>query len=276
MMRAVEVTVDGMPIDCLESKAIDLPPAIRVPVAQSESKFDEGVCKDIDALEAGKGHAKKASDPASSLSYAYLSKAARSKFVLMQVVFNIMSSFSCSLGMFYLLFGILSSGPYQWYGPNCLGVIIGSSLIGSPLLVLLLAPIGIPEAVDRELFFVVRPADLSSWQLRLMPFLGTHPLLRRGVIRHVLIGLCVSCITIPVALLLAFALTDSSGSFTTWNLIWFNVAVVTFLSIPITVFGLLGFAMEPHFLRVKQLMSTDPNMCKRLAHRLCGCIRLLG
>ena len=56
-----------------------------------------------------------------------------------------------------------------------------ATLFVSPALVMILAPAGLPEAVDKKWFFVLRPTDLTPWQRTLMPFLGvTNPRLRRG------------------------------------------------------------------------------------------------
>lgn len=198
-----------------------------------------------------------------------------SKLVLLQCVFNMISSVVCSLGLFSLLFAHLSTGPYEWWHPNVLGVIVGSSLFVSPTLVMILAPAGLPEAVDKRWFWVVRPTDLRPWQRRLMPFCRDHPRLRIGWKRHLACGLCISTVMIPIPLGIAYALAGPDGKLATWHAIWFNIAFETVLAVPCTVLGLLGFSMEPNYLRAKRLLSTDPNKCKRLWGRIKGCIRLL-
>ena len=70
-----------------------------------------------------------------------------SKFVVGQLIFNILASFVGPLGTFYFLFGYLSEGPYDWYSGAFVGVVLGS-LAGSPLLIFALMPVGIPEAVE--------------------------------------------------------------------------------------------------------------------------------
>ena len=198
-----------------------------------------------------------------------------SKMCILQLVFNMTSSVVCSLGLFSFLFAFLETGPYEWYHPNCLGVIVGSSLFVSPALVMILAPAGLPEAVEKKWFFVIRPSDLQEWQRRFLPFLGTHPKLRRGWYRHLVCGLCISTIMIPIPLLLAaLVFSDADGKFPTWRLIWFNIAFETVLAVPCTGFGLLGFAMEPNWLRVKAEMSMHENKCKRLGYLILGCIKL--
>ena len=42
-----------------------------------------------------------------------------------------------------------------------------------------------------------------------------------------------------------------------------------------TLFGLLGFAMEYNYVRVEDTMSKHPNKCKRLYYRILGCLKLL-
>lgn len=199
-----------------------------------------------------------------------------SKLLMMQLIFNMFSSIVCSLGLFSFLFAFLDWGPYEWYHPNCLGVILGSSFICSPTLVMILAPAGLPEAVDKKWFFVLRHSDLTPWQRWLMPFLAMNPCLRKGLVRHLVCGLCISTIMVPVPLLLAaFVFSDASGKFATWELIWFNIGFETVLAIPCTAFGLLGFAHEPNYLRVRATMSMHPNQCTRLYRRIIGCIKLL-
>ena len=76
-----------------------------------------------------------------------------SPFVLGQVAFNALSSVGCSVLLFYFLFVVLVVPPgdpllvYHWTDPNLVGVVIGSALIVSPTLVMILAPAGMPEAV---------------------------------------------------------------------------------------------------------------------------------
>ena len=78
----------------------------------------------------------------------------RSKMLISQLIFNVISSVVCSLGLFFLLFAFLDSGPYEWYHPNCIGVIIGSAVFVSPMLVMILAPAGLPEACACFGFFL--------------------------------------------------------------------------------------------------------------------------
>ena len=80
--------------------------------------------------------------------YGTVSSVLRCRFVLLQCVFNVVSSIVCSLFMFWLLFAFLSEGPYPWTSPNLVGVVIGSAALVSPALVMSLAPMGIPEALN--------------------------------------------------------------------------------------------------------------------------------
>ena len=209
------------------------------------------------------------------------------KFVIAQVVFNAVSSVICSVLLFYLLFVVVPVPPgdplkhYPWWNPNCVGVIIGSVLIVSPTLVMILAPAGLPEAVDKGWFRVVRYEDCPPWLLRVFVFLGPHERWRRGLLRHVTLGLTLSTLFIPVPLLLArYVVADSAGYMPTWTLIWFDLTYETILTFPCTALGLLAFSMEPNYERTKAVMSTagatQANPVKRLLNRVfVGCLRLL-
>lgn len=205
-----------------------------------------------------------------------------SPFVLGQLVFNAISSVACSVGVFYLLFAVLVVPPgepllvYHWTSPNCIGVVVGSALVVSPTLVMILAPAGIPEAVDKGWFFVVRASDCPPWMLRFLPFLRSHERWRRGMLRHFVLGLQLSLLFIPVPLVIAWKLVaDADGNMTTWTLIWFDLVFETVLTVPCTLFGLLAFAMQGNYERVKETMSEDPHAGRRLAKRIVGCLRLL-
>ena len=81
--------------------------------------------------------------------------------MLGQVAFNALSSVGCSVLLFYLLFVVLVVPPggqllvYHWTNPNLIGVVVGSALIVSPTLVMILAPAGIPEAVRKLVLAVL-------------------------------------------------------------------------------------------------------------------------
>ena len=205
-----------------------------------------------------------------------------SPFVLGQVVFNAISSVICSLGMFYLLFVVLvvpAGDPLpiaKWYSPNLIGVVVGSVVIVSPTLVMILAPAGLPEAVQKGWVCVVRQCDLPPWLLRCAPFLGPHPRFRRGLMRHLCLGLELSVLFIPVPLLLArYVVADRYGEMTTWTLIWFDLVFETILSAPCTIFGILSFCVEENYDRVVATMSTEPHPVRRLLRRILGCLKLL-
>jgi len=210
-----------------------------------------------------------------------------SKFVLAQMLFNAISSVIGSICIFYLLFVVLAvpAGEplldYTWYHPNLIGVVLGSVLIVSPTLVMILAPAGLPEAVNKGWFKVVKYEACPPWMLRLLPFLRPHPRWQRGMLRHVTLGIMLSSVFVPVPLLLAcFVVARSNGKMGTWTLIWFDLTFETILSLPCTSLGLLGFAMEQNYERTKAVMSTPgamhKNPLKRILHRVfVGCLRLL-
>lgn len=208
-----------------------------------------------------------------------------SKFVWYQVLFNMVSSALCSLGMFYLLFVVAVVPPDQrdtlpevpWTTPNLIGVVLGSVLFVSPTLVMILAPAGLPEAVEQQWVCVVRSADCDGWLLTAMPFLGDHKIWRIGCARHLAIGVFLSVLIVPPTLLLAANAVASihTGMMGTWTLIIFDLVFETLLSIPCTILGLLAFCMQPNYQRVKDTMSTDKHAGKRIGKRILGCLRLL-
>ena len=101
------------------------------------------------------------------------------------------------------------------------------------------------------------------------------------MLRHVMLGLTLSIVYVPVPLLLArFVVANAEGSMTTWTLIVFNTTFETLLALPCTALGLLGFAMQPNYERTLEVMSTpgatQKHPVKRLINRVfCGCLRLL-
>lgn len=211
-----------------------------------ESALEVTVIDDLEQSKRMPKRVPRSMQPQRSTHYGTPLEALLSPFVLGQVAFNCISSVGCSVGLFYLLFVVLVVPPggslliYHWTNPNLIGVVVGSALIVSPTLVMILAPAGIPEAVDKGWFVVVRPRDCPPWLLRAAPFLGTHERWRRGMLRHVTLGLMLSMVFIPVPLLIAvYGVADDEGNMSTWTLIWFDLVFETVLAIPCTLFGLL-------------------------------------
>jgi len=205
-----------------------------------------------------------------------------SKFVLMQCLFNMLSSVACSVALFYLLFVVAVVPPgdplltYKWHDPNLIGVVVGSSLFVSPTLVMVLAPAGLPEAVEKKWFYVLRPADVPRPLRLLLPYLGTHKCWRIGCARYLCLGIVQSIIFIPLPILIAYyAVADKQGNMSTWTLIWFDLIYETILTIPCTLGGLLGWSMQHNYDRVVATMSTHPKPLPRLGYRIINCFKLL-
>lgn len=209
----------------------------------------------------------------------------KSKFVIAQLIFNILASFLGPLGTFYLLFGYLSEGPYKWSSGPLVGVVVGS-LLGSPILIFALMPVGLPEAVDNGWFPRIREKALvvnrqggedeehlsheCSWWM--FPWLLSILKWRWSTLRNMAIGMMVGVVYVPIALLLArFALGPYLG---TWTLIWFNVVYEVLLAIPILLLGLLGYALEPNLDITLELMSLHPNCALRLLYRTLVSLRM--
>jgi len=195
-----------------------------------------------------------------------------SKLVIASTLFNAAGCVSACTLVFWLLFGVLSQGPYPWYSQNLVGVVVGSSLIACPALCMALAPAGMPEALQNGWFFCLRVEDCPPWLLYAFPYLQANRCTRIGLGRHLLLGVQLSVLFIPVALAIAAYFFPTME---TWTLIWFNLVynlILVFVAVP---FGLLGFAMEHNLSRVQATMSMHPSPCERLAHRILGCLRLL-
>ena len=188
-----------------------------------------------------------------------------SKFVISQLIFNVLASFLGPLGTFFLLFGYLSEGPYDWSSGPLVGVVVGS-LAGSPLLIFALMPVGLPEAVENGWFPRLSAKTLEDWwMLNILKW-------RWSTSRNLAIGLLVGIVYVPVALLIArFGLGPSLG---TWELIWFNVVYEVLLAIPVLLLGLLGYALEPNLDVTIEYMSNHPNCSKRLLFRVLTSLRM--
>lgn len=199
-----------------------------------------------------------------------------SKFVLAQLLFNIIASFLGPLGTFYLLFGWLSEGPYEWSSGPCVGVVVGS-LAGSPILIFALMPVGLPEAVENGWFPRLSEKNLGGsdgeepcWWM--FPFLMKILKWRWSTLRGLAIGMIVGVVYVPIALLIArYAL---GPTLSTWTLIWFNVVYEVVLAIPVLLFGLLGYALEPNLDVTLERMSSHPNCGIRLLYRTIVSLRM--
>ncbi len=189
----------------------------------------------------------------------------KSKFVIAQLIFNVLASFLGPLGTFYLLFGYLSQGPYAWSSGALVGVVVGS-LVGSPILIFALMPIGLPEAVEKGWFPRLREKSVEDRLL--FPILKW----RWSTTRNLAISMLVGVVYVPIALLLArYALGPMLG---TWELIWFNVVYEVLLAIPILLLGLLGYALESNLELTVDRMSDHANCGLRLLYRTLVSLRM--
>lgn len=218
-----------------------------------------------------------------------------SKFVLGQLLFNVLTSLVGPLGTFYLLFGHLSQGPYEWYSGPLLGVVAGS-LAGSPILIFALMPVGLPEAVAYGWFPRITEKSIrleaekhSSWWLpwwlssrsSSSSSSSSSPSLMMSILkwkwstqRNVAIGLVVGIFLVPSTLLLArFAF---GPTLSTWTLIWFNVVYEMVLCVPVLLYGLLGYALEDNLEATLERMKDQHhhNGVVRLLRRTCASLRM--
>lgn len=192
------------------------------------------------------------------------------KFVIGQLLFNIIASLVGPLGTFYLLFGYLSEGPYEWSSGPLVGVVVGS-LLGSPLLIFALMPVGIPEAVENRWLPILSldhhdilhsEEHPNSWISNLLQRIWKFHWPAR---RNFTIGILIGVVYVPVALLIARF--GFGPSMSTWTLIWFNVVYEALLCIPVVLLGLVGYAVDTNMETTLELMSTHPNVPIRLFSR---------
>lgn len=187
----------------------------------------------------------------------------RSKFVVAQIIFNVVASVLGPLGTFYLLFGYLSQGPYEWNSGPLVGVVVGS-LACSPILIFALMPVGLPDAVEKGWFPRLRLQPIEEyprWMGLLLPILNW----RWASLRNVALGLLIGIVYVPITLLLArFAVGPTLD---TWTLIWFNVIYEVLLTVPVVTLGLLGYSLEPNLNLTISKMSDHPNVFLRILYR---------
>ena len=163
-----------------------------------------------------------------------------SKFVVVQVILNVVASIVGPIVMFALLFAVLKQGPYDSDGPELVGVGWGS-LIMSPLLIFMMMPVAMPEAVEAGWFKPIRLETCGRWRF-FLPFLGTHRCWRWAPARHLCLGGLVGIVYFPSLLLIAHYVMGPTLS--TRTLIWFLVCYTAALAPPVTALGCLGYAVE--------------------------------
>jgi hypothetical protein len=198
----------------------------------------------------------------------------KSKFVIGQLVFNVLASFLGPLGTFYLLFGHFSEGPYHWSSGPLVGVVVGS-LVGSPILIFALMPIGLPEAIECGWFPIIPKRNLMEELQRvwwLPPSMIRLFEWRWSTKRNLAIGMLLGIFYVPVAFLLARYAFGPTLS--TWTLIWFNVIYEVALAIPVLLLGLIGYALEDNLEPILKRLSCDPNCAARLFFRAGTSIRM--
>ena len=186
-----------------------------------------------------------------------------SKFVVVQVILNVVASIIGPIVMFALLFAVLKQGPYESDGPELVGVGWGS-LIMSPLLIFMMMPVAMPEAVEAGWFKPIRLETCGRWRF-FLPFLGTHRCWRWAPARHLCLGGLVGIVYFPSLLLIAHYVMGPSLS--TRTLIWFLVCYTAALAPPVTALGCLGYAVEHNLAPTIGMMRPHKNPCIRTLKR---------
>ena len=186
-----------------------------------------------------------------------------SKFVVVQVILNVVASIIGPIVMFALLFAVLEQGPYESDGPELVGVGWGS-LIMSPLLIFMMMPVAMPEAVEAGWFKPIRLETCGRWRF-FLPFLGTHRCWRWAPARHLCLGGLVGIVYFPSLLLIAHYVMGPTLS--TRTLIWFLVCYTAALAPPVTALGCLGYAVEHNLAPTIGMMRPHKNPCIRTLKR---------
>ena len=186
-----------------------------------------------------------------------------SKFVVVQVILNVVASIIGPIVMFALLFAVLKQGPYESDGPELVGVGWGS-LIMSPLLIFMMMPVAMPEAVEAGWFKPIRLETCGRWRF-FLPFLGTHRCWRWAPARHLCLGGLVGIVYFPSLLLIAHYVMGPTLS--TRTLIWFLVCYTAALAPPVTALGCLGYAVEHNLAPTIGMMRPHKNPCIRTLKR---------
>mmetsp|Transcript_1026 Transcript_1026/g.2854 ORF Transcript_1026/g.2854 Transcript_1026/m.2854 type:complete len:230 (-) Transcript_1026:304-993(-) len=186
-----------------------------------------------------------------------------SKFVLGQTAFNVTASFAGPLLCFALIFG--NGGPYAWNSGEVLGPICASPMACS-VLALAFAPIGMTDAIGKGWYGPVAPTEVQCLAC-VLPFLGSAPVWRFGVVRHLALGAMLSCVAIPPAICIArYALGPELAA---WTQIWFSIIYISILPLIVIPLGLLGFAVKPNLERVETMIGAadDPRPLFQLINR---------
>ena len=194
------------------------------------------------------------------------------KFVLREICFNMIASGLTPTCTFYLIFDYFGEGPYYWNDSACFGVLM-VALWCSPLLIFLLMPSMIPDAIRKGWFLRLRMEDVDPRIRRVLPFLGEHWFWDWPLRRHMCMGLIIGSIYVPTGLFMARFVIGPKFA-TTWTLIMFDVCYVVCLAVPVTALGLLGYSVEHHLDDVLERMSTDPIVSKRIAKRAGSSVKL--
>jgi len=264
------VMVDGRVVSSVQSAPR---PHSRIGATPSDIYIEVDLAAGAVSSDSVPGMRRQTSGSTAPLSSGYLSVGAvlGSKYVLSQLFFNMVGSFAGPVFCFWIIFGVLSTGPYAWNDPAVIGPIIGSPFV-SAVLCPFLAPLGLPEAKKWGLGFgKVNPLAAERWSC-LFPFLGRHPAWRHALLRHLVMGLEVGFVYWPIAILIArFAL---GLEIRPWTQIFSGATYCVLLAVPNTMLGMLSLAVEPHLARAESGLSCHHNPIIRFVKRFGWCIVL--
>jgi hypothetical protein len=264
--RYDSVMVDGKVVSSVHSS-----PQFRAGAPPSDIYIEVDLAAGAISNESVPGMRRQASTAPLSSGYLSVGEVLRCKYVLSQLFFNMVGSFVGPVFCFWIIFGVLSSGPYPWDDAAVIGPIIGSPFVSATLCPFL-APLGLPEAKKWGLGFgKVNPKEVQRWAC-LFPFLGRNPIWRHTVLRHLMMGLEVGIVMWPIAILLArYAVGPVLN---TWTQILSGAVYCVVLAAPNTLLGMLSLSIEPHLARAESGLSYHPNTVLRLLKRFWWCVLL--
>jgi len=201
-----------------------------------------------------------------------------SKFVLISLVFNLITTFGMSALVFSILFIFLGDPTYEWHSVNVIGVIVFGSVYLEPMLLMALAPVTMIDANIKGWFPILRVESIPPWQRNVFPFLLDRTFMRNGSGRYLIMGLIQSVIMIPLGVLMAYIILGDRAH-NAEDIVLFDASFNTVLAIPSTFMGLYAFSIEHNYQRVRNVMEAPSEEewsgIKTLSYRIWGGIRLI-
>jgi hypothetical protein len=194
-------------------------------------------------------------------------------FVIFQTILNVVLTYGGVFFCFWIIFVVFGKDAYGCYSPEVLSPILISPF-ATPILALAWTPLGMIDAVEKGYFGSVRTEYLSRGIWTLFVFLKPQI----GVLRHIILGIQIAIISIPIMMLVVvFGIASyddlesigSNCSITDWQQVISCVTYIGILPIFIIPLGLLGFASERNLERVFDILKGKSFIQKGIYSPLC-------